>query len=132
MGGWRYRHPRGPPQQSCPPGQLTLHEVLNRRGRPSQQASSGVPESPGSYINADRVAKVQKAQQLIRDAASKAVEIQRKALSEALEMLYPYTPRSGQLQALFRLIFNRGDLILIAKTSFGKSMIPQALSVLMD
>ncbi|EED19717.1 conserved hypothetical protein [Talaromyces stipitatus ATCC 10500] len=47
-------------------------------------------------------------------------------------MLYPYAPRRGQLDALFQLIFNRGDLILIAITSFGKSMIPQALSILMD
>jgi hypothetical protein len=83
-------------------------------------------------INLDGADKVQQAQRMIRDAANQAPDIQKKVLSEAIQLLYPYAPRSGQLDALFQLIFSRGDLILIAKTSFGKSMIPQALSILID
>src|SRR4051812_5321094 len=132
MGTRRYRHP---PKASLPnrqPGQLTLHETLKRRGRPLQQSSSVVPVSLEFTINPDRAVKVQQAQQMILDVASKASNIQRNALNKAIELLYPYAARSGQLEALFQLMFKRGDLILIAKTSFGKSMIPQALSILMD
>lgn len=35
-----------------------------------------------------------------------------------------------QIESIRALIFDRHDVILIAKTSFGKSMIPQAVSAL--
>lgn len=54
------------------------------------------------------------------------------AIDKAISMLYPYRPRSGQRLALHTLIYEKKDLILIAKTSFGKSMILQAVSVLLS
>ena len=55
---------------------------------------------------------------------------QNRAIEEAIQLLYPYPPREGQRDALRQLIYKRKDLILIAKTLFGKSMILQAVSIL--
>ncbi len=74
--------------------------------------------------------QVAKAQKIIVDAARADEAEQNKAIDEAIQLLYPYAPREGQRNALQHLIYKRKDLILIAKTSFGKSMILQAVSLL--
>ena len=74
---------------------------------------------------------VLQAQKLIRDAIETSKDEQEQAIRRAIRELYPYYPREGQLQALRRLVYLRKDLILIAKTSFGKSMILQAVSLLL-
>ena len=74
--------------------------------------------------------QVAKAQKIIAEAARADEAEQNKAIDKAIQLLYPYTPREGQRNALRHLIYKRKDLILIAKTSFGKSMILQAVSVL--
>src|SRR5436305_2274109 len=48
----------------------------------------------------------------------------------ALKHLYPFEPREKQVEAIYSLIFLRIDLILIAKTSFGKSVVLQAPSTI--
>jgi superfamily II DNA helicase RecQ len=73
---------------------------------------------------------VAKAQKIIADAARADEVEQNKAIDEAIQLLYPYAPREGQRNALQHLIYKGKDLILIAKTSFGKSMILQAVSLL--
>jgi superfamily II DNA helicase RecQ len=75
--------------------------------------------------------KVKQAQSLISDAGD-SHEAQERAIKEAIQLLYPYEPREGQVEALHYLIYYQRDLILIAKTSFGKSMILQSVSVLLD
>jgi len=70
------------------------------------------------------------AQRIIADATRAGKEEQNNAIDEAVQLLYPYAPREGQRNALQHLIYKREDLILIAKTSFGKSMILQAVSIL--
>jgi hypothetical protein len=63
----------------------------------------------------------------------KANEVaQMKAIDDAIAALYPYNTKPGQREALHRLIYLRQDLILIAGTGFGKSMILQAVSVLLQ
>ena len=52
------------------------------------------------------------------------------AIDNAVKRLYPYAPREGQRYALRKLLDHQSDLILIAKTSFGTSMILQVASVL--
>lgn len=74
--------------------------------------------------------KILQAQAEIQDAVGEDIDCQYTAIDNAIGLLYPYRPRSGQRLALHCLIYQRKDLILIAKTSFGKSMILQALSVL--
>lgn len=70
------------------------------------------------------------AQNLIKDADGKALGEQNRAVEQAVRRLYTYPPRSGQLKALQHLLYRRTDLILIAKTSFGKSMLLQATPLL--
>jgi superfamily II DNA helicase RecQ len=48
----------------------------------------------------------------------------------ALKHLYPFELRPKQVEAIHILIFLRVDLILIAKTSFGKSVVLQAPSAI--
>ena len=55
-----------------------------------------------------------------------------KAIEEAIATLYPYNAKPGQREALHHLIYHRKDLILIAGTGFGKSIILQAVSVLLQ
>jgi superfamily II DNA helicase RecQ len=89
-------------------------------------------------VNTDRttsvVTKAQavQAQKIIADARDKREDQQKTAISDAIQLLYPYAPRDGQRDSLHHLIYRREDLILIAKTSFGKSMILQAVSVLVN
>ena len=40
------------------------------------------------------------------------------------------TPRPEQISCLHRMIFGKGDTLLIARTGFGKSLIFQAYSIL--
>jgi superfamily II DNA helicase RecQ len=57
---------------------------------------------------------------------------QKAAIYDAIELLYPYAPRDGERDILHHPIYHQKDLILIAKISFGKSMILQAASVLIN
>ncbi|KAI1102257.1 hypothetical protein F4804DRAFT_313477, partial [Jackrogersella minutella] len=41
-------------------------------------------------------------------------------------------PRKEQVDAVYDLVFNEIDLVFIAKTSFGKSLIIQAFSLITD
>jgi superfamily II DNA helicase RecQ len=77
-------------------------------------------------------AQVVEAQKIISDATKKSEDEQKTVICDAIQLLYPYAPRDGQRDALHHLIYCRKDLILIAKTSFGKSMILQAVSVLLN
>lgn len=70
------------------------------------------------------------AQQEIKHAVSKDENTQSQAIINAIRRLYSYEPYDGQRECLHYLIYQRTDLILIAKTSFGKSMMLQAVSVL--
>ena len=74
--------------------------------------------------------QVAQAQRIIAGAEGAEEAEQNRAIEEAIQLLYPYPPREGQRNALRQLIYKRKDLILIAKTSFGKSMILQAVSIL--
>ena len=78
-------------------------------------------------VPADQVAW---AQRIIAGTEGVEEVEQNRAIEEAIQLLYPYPPHKGQHDALQQLIYKQKDLILIAMTSFGKSMILQALSVL--
>lgn len=67
------------------------------------------------------------AQSIIAAAQNKVVTYQKRAMFQAIQPTYP--SREGQKDALYHLICRWKD-ILTAKTSFGKSMILQAASVL--
>src|SRR5271154_579721 len=81
-------------------------------------------------IRAVSVNQAAQAQRIIAGAARAEGAEQNRAIDEAIQLLYPYTPRKGQRNTLQQLIYKRKDLILITKTSFRKSMIVQAVSIL--
>jgi hypothetical protein len=88
---------------------------------------SGTTSVERRTVPSDRVAK---AQRIIASAVN-AIEADRnKAIDKSIQLFYPYKPREGQRDALRQLIYQRKDLILIARTSFEKSMILRAVSVL--
>jgi superfamily II DNA helicase RecQ len=110
-------------------GQSNLASSRVRIEVESTDISTGSRVTTINPLLPDRVAE---AQQAIQDAASKGEIEQNSAIDKAVSILYPYPPRKGQRDALRHLIYRRKDLILIAKTSFGKSMILQAVSILMQ
>jgi hypothetical protein len=75
--------------------------------------------------------KIAYAQEIIAGARLADEHAQKNAVGVAILNIYPYPPREGQRDALWQLIYQQKDLILIAKTSFGKSMILQAVSILL-
>ena len=86
-------------------------------------SSSSAPQLPSSLV---------KAQEVIQDAQEKEEKEQHAAIIAAIKSLYTFPPWNGQREALHHLVFLRKDLILIAKTSFGKSMLLQAVSLLLE
>jgi hypothetical protein len=66
----------------------------------------------------------------IINSAQEVTTVDHKA--RIIRLLCTYRPREGQLDAFHHLIYSRKDLILIAKTSFGKNMVLQAVSVLLS
>jgi replicative superfamily II helicase len=61
---------------------------------------------------------------------AKGIGQQAEKVAEGIRRLCPNEGRKEQVKAIRALIYDREDLILIAKTSFGKSMIPEAVSAL--
>jgi hypothetical protein len=115
------------------PEPMQINQLSAPNTEPSVQLEAELTDKAGNttvitrVISADVVAQ---AQRVISGAVTAEEDAQNKAIDEAIQLLYPYKPREGQRNALRQLIYKRKDLILIAKTSFGKSMILQAVSVL--
>jgi replicative superfamily II helicase len=74
-----------------------------------------------------------RAQDIIRrSVVEKDLTIQMNAINEAIATLHPDKTKPGQREALHRLIYFRKDLVLVASTGFGKSMILHAVSLLIQ
>jgi superfamily II DNA helicase RecQ len=67
-------------------------------------------------------------QDQIRAAGDK--EGQTKYIRKAVELAFGFTAKLEQVDLLWSLIFDREDRILIAKTGYGKSVVPQLLPLL--
>lgn len=94
-------------------------ELIDRAGRTTVETQAVL------------ASKIAYAQEIIAGARLADEQAQKNAVEEAIQHIYPYPPREGQRDALWQLIYQQKDLILIAKTSFGKSMILQAVSILL-
>lgn len=55
---------------------------------------------------------------------------QRELIIEAVELLYCFKPHKEQVDCIQWLLYRQEDLVLVAKTSFGKSLIMQVLPCL--
>lgn len=66
-------------------------------------------------------------QELVEKARSCTIEVQKGIIRVGLSRhLYSFEPRPMQVDAIWHLVFKKADLLLAAKTSFGKSVIFQA------
>jgi superfamily II DNA helicase RecQ len=66
-------------------------------------------------------------QGLVEKARYASGEVQKGIIRAGLQRhLYPFEPRQKQVDAIWHLVFKKEDLLLAAKTSFGKSVIFQA------
>ena len=59
-------------------------------------------------------------------------EEQLSAIDRAIKLLYPYSGRPSQIKVLRRVMYKRRDLFLAAKTLWGKSIIMQAILLLIQ
>jgi superfamily II DNA helicase RecQ len=51
-------------------------------------------------------------------------------LGSEIERVVGFSPRAGQIQAIRKLVIDRKDLILVAPTGWGKSVVFQAIPAL--
>src|SRR5437016_4948338 len=63
-------------------------------------------------------------------SSSMSTDEQLQLLDIAVQKLFPYKGHPMQLETIRQLLFDKVDVILTAKTSFGKSIILQAISAL--
>ena len=87
-------------------------------------ALAGEDSSADSYAQKLRV---------LQDQLDKAQtkETKESKIRELVVTIFGFEPRQKQLEALVCIIAEQKDLILIAKKSFGKSLIPQAIPLLL-
>src|SRR5205809_7847469 len=67
---------------------------------------------------------------ILMQSSSMSTDEQLQLLDITVQKLFPYKGHPMQLEMIWQLLFNKVDIILIAKTSFRKSMILQAISTL--
>jgi superfamily II DNA helicase RecQ len=66
-------------------------------------------------------------QHLVEKARHASEEVQKGIIRAGLKRhLYSFEPRQKQIDAVWHLVFKKEDLLLAAKTSFGKSVVFQA------
>jgi superfamily II DNA helicase RecQ len=91
----------------------------------------GVAEHALSFLDKlEAAADFAAVQQLFKDVQGQDLALQKQYVCNALCKLYNFEPRPGQIEGVWQIIFARRDLILIAKTSFGKSVLLQAPSAI--
>jgi superfamily II DNA helicase RecQ len=88
-------------------------------------------ETTSNRINlvqeADNTTSMWDIQVLVEKARHAPGEVQKGIIRAGLQRhLYPFEPRQKQIDAIWHLVFKKEDLLLTAKTSFGKSVIFQA------
>jgi hypothetical protein len=52
-------------------------------------------------------------------------------LKEAVELVFRFQGKSDQVESIWSLLIQREDRILVAKTGYGKSVVPQLLPLIM-
>ncbi|MCJ1360356.1 MAG: hypothetical protein MMC33_010361 [Icmadophila ericetorum] len=108
-----------------------------KQGKHSKTATRD-PESHDRFIhkghqhgdlvhNAENTTNMLAIQGLVEKARHAPEELQKNIIRAGLQRhLYPFEPRQKQVDAIWHLVFKKKDLLLVAKTSFGKSVIFQA------
>jgi superfamily II DNA helicase RecQ len=76
--------------------------------------------------DADKTTSMLAIQDLVEKARHTPEEMQKSIVRAGPHHLYPFEPHPKQVDAIWHLVFKKKDLLLTAKTSFGKSIIFQA------
>ncbi|KAH6985215.1 P-loop containing nucleoside triphosphate hydrolase protein [Ilyonectria destructans] len=93
-----------------------------RRAR--RQIADGMKDFVHDAHNTESMLAIQ---DLVERAKHEPEEVQKGIIRAGLQChLYPFEPRQKQIDAIWHLVFKKDDLLLTAKTSFGKSVIFQA------
>jgi superfamily II DNA helicase RecQ len=64
------------------------------------------------------------------DTAGGELVDQLSKIGDRIKAVFGFQAKEGQLSAIHQLVYNKGDLILIARTGFGKSIVFQAIPLL--
>ncbi|KAI5301351.1 hypothetical protein KEM55_002725 [Ascosphaera atra] len=97
----------------------TLQTALN-------MAERRVSEPEGEHIKEARIDIAHVAVSV----AKHELDLQFKAVSLAVRLIFDYWPREAQIDVIAHLIFKKKNMILVAKTAFGKSTVLQSVSLL--
>ena len=82
-------------------------------------------------LTTDRERRIWNLQDELEAPRGSSEELQLRKIDEVIESIYPYRGREAQLKVLRWLFFQQDDIMLVAKTSFGKSMIMQVMPCLL-
>ena len=87
----------------------------------------GVAEHALSFLDKlEAAADFAAVQELFKDGRGQNPTLQKQYICTALRKLYSFEPRPAQIEGVWQTIFACRDSILIAKTSFRKSVLLQA------
>ena len=115
------------PQQKCT---CCSHNVQAQRG--IIQKNFQQSESDNQIIENAMMEPLVNLQEKLKEAEHLSKEEQMLLIEKIIKMLYEYLPWPEQTDSLWWLVFQRMDMLLVARTSFGKSMMLQVLFCLVS
>ena len=92
-----------------------------RRGKHSHYPTSSPPQNEVHH----QLREIQ-----LKIPVAKDNSEQRELITSVVRLLYPFQPREKQVDCMQWLLYRKEDLVLVAKTSFGKSLVWQILPCL--
>ena len=115
---YKKQNSRGKGGASHQGGWNAAHKLLSKEERDERRLESS--QGKGHVLR--------KLQDQIRAASGK--EEQLNGIRKAVELAFGFTAKLEQVDLLWSLVFDREDRILVAKTGYGKSVVPQLLPLL--
>ncbi|KAI5309666.1 hypothetical protein KEM55_002704, partial [Ascosphaera atra] len=107
------------PQTCEKPKQKAVNEVQRR-----SKGACGIDSKPVLMGVAREIAR-----EIIHVGRVEA-ELHENAIALAVSLVFVYWPRDAQIDAIVQVLYEKKDMILIAKTAFGKSTVLQSVSLL--
>ena len=103
----------------------TVVFILSMRNKASiQRQRRETTNDRRDLVHAENTTSMLAIQSLVEKARHASEEVQKSIIRAGLQRhLYPFEPRQKQVDAIWHLVFKKEDMLLVAKTSFGKSVI---------
>ena len=111
--------------------QPTPQEQPNTSVAPQSQLTANQPANQTSVLAAQRII-TEEIKRLLRGRGQSNAECQDSAIKRAISKLpgLNFNLKKEQVDCIRYLIFGRCNVVLIAKTGFGKSLVMQTVSIL--